>query len=231
MKTRTVLNWSSGKDAAMAFFELQRSPRYEVVQLLTTVNAEAERVVMHGVRAELAERQAAAMRLPLRKILLPAAPDDVVYRQAMQLAMDELKAGGVTASAFGDLFLEDLKQYREAQLAQVGMEAVFPLWKRATTALVHEIEDAGIRAMIVCVNEKYLGKEFLGMEIGRSFLDRLPPGVDPCGENGEFHTLVTDAPFFAAPLPVITGEVVHKKYAPSGEGAWDTGFYFLDCGL
>lgn len=228
MRTRTVLNWSSGKDAAMAFFELQQSSRYKVAGLLTTVNAESERVVMHGVRAGILELQATAMQLPLRKIMLPASPDDHMYRQAMQAAMEELKADGITAAAFGDVFLEDLKQYREAQLALAGMEAVFPLWKRDTRTLVQQIEAAGIRAIIVCVNEQYLGKEFLGMEIGHSFLDRLPDGVDPCGENGEFHTLVIDAPFFSAPLPVVTGGIAYKKYAPSGESAWDTGFYFLD---
>lgn len=229
MKKKTVLNWSSGKDAALACWMLQQSQQYEIVQLLTTVSGETDRVLMHGVRADIVDRQAEAMGLSLRKIMLPAAPDDVLYRQAMQQAMDELKADGIVASAFGDIFLEDLRRYREAQLVQAGIEAVFPLWGKDTAMLVQQIEDAGIRAMIVCVNEKYLGREFLGMEIGRRFLDVLPPGVDPCGENGEFHTLVTDAPFFIAPLPVRTGEIVYKKYAPSGEDAWDTGFYFLDC--
>jgi uncharacterized protein (TIGR00290 family) len=137
---------------------------------------------------------------------------------------------GVSASAFGDIFLDDLRHYREQQLQTVGIQAVFPLWKRDTTELVKEVEDAGIEAMLVCVNEKFLGKEFLGRKVDRHLLNDLPAGVDPCGENGEFHTFVYNAPFFKSPIPIALGEVVYKQYmaADNDNDKWNTGFYFLD---
>ena len=188
---------------------------------------------MHGVRERLLDMQTERMKLPLIKVKLPASPHDDLYKQSMQETMTSLKAQGVTAAAFGDIFLEDLKLYREQQLAQVGLNVVFPLWKRDTRELVQIVEESGIEAIIVCVNEKYLGKEFLGMKIGAEFLSRLPPNVDPCGENGEFHTFVYNAPFFSAPIPITTGEIVHKTYgqAANESSKWDTGFYFLDVSL
>ncbi len=227
---KVVLNWSSGKDAAMAYWLLQQNKQYEVTQLLTTISAEHERIVMHGVREELLDAQAVRMGLPLSKIYLPAQPDDALYKTNMLEALEGFKKKGIQAAAFGDIFLEDLKAYREQQLALAGMNAVFPLWGRDTISLVKEVEDAGIDAVIVCVNEKILGKEFLGRKVGRELLAALPANVDACGENGEFHTFVYNAPFFSAPVPIRDGEVVYKQYlsADSGDGQWDTGFYFLD---
>jgi uncharacterized protein (TIGR00290 family) len=228
-EVKVVMNWSSGKDAALAYNFLVNQAAYKVTHLLTTLSQEHERVFMHGVREQLLDMQAERMGLPLIKVKLPASPDDEIYKQAMWQTMTDLRKKGVAASAFGDIFLEDLKVYREQQLAAVGMAAVFPLWKKDTRELVRMVEDAGIEAIVVCVSEKYLGKEFLGMKIGREFLDRLPAGVDPCGENGEFHTFVYNAPFFSEPISIVTGVVVYKTYSPGADdGKWDTGFWFMD---
>ena len=223
-----VMNWSSGKDAALALHLLRAMPEYAVTHLLTTINADAGRVFMHGIRAALLEAQAAAIGLPLIQVKLPPSPDDGLYRAAMAGALSALKNEGITTAAFGDIFLEDLKEYREAQLAGIGFTAVLPLWKMDSISLVKIIEDAGIEAVIVCVDAAKLDKEFLGRKINRQLLEDLPAGVDACGENGEFHTFVYNAPYFKEPLQIVTGETVHKQYAPSGEGAWNTGFYFLD---
>ena len=225
---KVVMNWSSGKDAALAYHLLTQDDRYKVTHLLTTLSSEHERVFMHGVREHLLDIQAARMSLPLLKVKLPASPDDNIYKQAMLQTMTGLKQQGVSTAAYGDIFLEDLKVYREQQLVQVGMEGLFPLWKKDTRELVHAVENAGIEAIIVCVNEKYLGKEFLGKKINAEFFKNLPGNVDPCGENGEFHTFVYNAPFFSAPIPIVTGEVVHRTYTSSEDSKWDTGFYFLD---
>lgn len=227
-KKKAVLNWSSGKDAAMAYHLLQQSNEYKVVQLLTTVNAEQDRVVMHGVREALLDAQADRIGVPLKKIKLPPSPDHEVYSNAMQEAMNELKESEIYTSVFGDIFLEDLKKYREQQLNGVGMQGLFPLWKRDTTELVQQVEDAGIEAMIVCTNARLLGEEFLGRKLDRSLLNDLPTGVDPCGENGEFHTFVYNAPFFKSPIAIKKGTIVERTYKNE---AGDSGFYFLDLEL
>ncbi len=225
---KVVMNWSSGKDAALAYHMLLADERYKVSHLLTTLSSEHERVFMHGVREKLLDMQAERMQLPLLKVKLPASPDDTIYKNAMLQTMTDLKAQGVSAAAYGDIFLEDLKVYREQQLAQVGMAGIFPLWKKDTRELVRMVENAGIEAIIVCVNEKYLGKEYLGRKINADLLNSLPDNVDPCGENGEFHTFVSSAPFFSAPIPVVMGEIVHRTYKSNEDSKWDTGFYFLD---
>jgi uncharacterized protein (TIGR00290 family) len=221
----TVLNWSSGKDAALAYHLLLQQDVCKVTHLLTTINAEHDRIFMHGVRESLLDAQAQRMGLPLEKLKLPPSPDDGVYKTAMAAAFDRLKQQGVTTAAYGDIFLEDLKQYREAQLAAAGIGAAFPLWQRNTRELIHAVEDTGIEAMIVCVNGKVLGKEFLGRKIDRSLLADLPEGVDPCGENGEYHSFVYNAPYFREPVPVTKGETVFRQY-DTAENSW--GFYFLD---
>ena len=225
---KVVMNWSSGKDAALAYHLLSQDARYRVTNLLTTLSSEHERVFMHGVRERLLEMQAERMALPLLKVKLPASPDDTLYKQAMMDTLQDLKKHGVIVAAYGDIFLEDLKVYREQQLAQVDIKGIFPLWKKDTRELVRMVENAGIEAVIVCVNEKYLGKEYLGRKINAEFLNELPDNVDPCGENGEFHTFVYNAPFFSAAIPIVIGEIVHRTYTSSEESKWDTGFYFLD---
>ncbi|HTM65781.1 MAG TPA: hypothetical protein VL093_05660 [Flavipsychrobacter sp.] len=225
---KTVLNWSSGKDAAMAYFLLQQNTQYEVVQLLTTINKENDRIVMHGVRESLLEMQATRMNLPLEKIYLPSSPANEIYQMKMESALTKLKTQDIKAAVFGDLFLEDLKAYRESQLAKIGMEAIFPLWKMNTTELVRKLEATGIEAIIVCVNEKCLGKEFLGRKVDLDLLDDLPANVDPCGENGEYHSFVYNAPFFSDPIRIHKGEIVYKKYPAAKESDGTSGFYFLD---
>ncbi len=224
---KTVMNWSSGKDAALAFYLLQEDGKYDVTHLLTTVNDEQDRVVMHGVREELLDAQAERMSVDMKKVKLSASPKDNVYKRAMKRALHELKQAGVNTAAFGDIFLEDLKAYREQQLQEVGYDVIFPLWKMDTMELVRMVERSGIEAMIVCVNEQYLGKEFLGRRIDRQLLNDLPKNVDPCGEHGEFHTFVYNAPFFSSAIQVQKGEMVHKTYNNKA-GNWDAGFWFLD---
>lgn len=225
-----ALNWSSGKDAAMAYYHLQHNNSYRVKTLLTSLSESYNRVSMHGTPATLLELQAQRMQLPLKKILLPENADMDIYNGIMQTAVTELKAEGIATFAFGDIFLEDLKTYREAQLAKAGATAVFPLWKKNTADLVAQLEDAGIKAMIICVHDKFLSKDFLGRFVNRELLRDLPSNVDPCGENGEYHTVVIDAPFFNKAITVTKGETVYKKYAADANqsDAWHTGFYFLD---
>ncbi len=223
------MNWSSGKDAALAFHLLSLQPGYEVTHLLTTLSQEHDRVFMHGVQERLLDMQAQKMGLPLIKVKLPARPDDSIYKNAMLETLNGLQGQGIHTAAFGDIFLDDLKAYREQQLAQAGFTGIFPLWKRDTRQLVQQVQAAGIEAIIVCVNERFLGKEFLGRKIDSSLLGDLPANVDPCGENGEFHTFVYNAPFFFTPIPIVAGETVYKTYtSPDGDAGWDTGFYFLD---
>ncbi|MBA3827648.1 MAG: adenine nucleotide alpha hydrolase [Taibaiella sp.] len=223
----TVLNWSSGKDAALAYHLLKDGGKYHVSTLLTTLNVEHDRVFMHGLREQLLDMQAERMKLPINKVKLPPSPDDSLYKEAMKNVLTMLKKLGVTVAAFGDIFLEDLKLYREEQLSQAGMKATFPLWKMDTKELISIITEKGIEAIIVCVNERCLGKEYLGRKIDAAFLEGLPPDVDPCGENGEFHTFVYNAPYFSAPIRIKQGEIVYRNYATEGS-TWDTGFYFLD---
>jgi uncharacterized protein (TIGR00290 family) len=227
---KIVLNWSSGKDAALAYHLLSKSPDCQVVRLLTTINEEARRVVMHGLSEALLDEQVKRMNIPITKVRLPAAPDDSIYKTTLENVLNELKLEGISTAAFGDIFLEDLKTYREEQLRKAGFEAIFPLWKKDSIELISTIEKVGIGAMIVCVNEKYLDKSFLGRKIDTAFLNDLPDNVDPCGENGEFHTYVFNAPYFSAPIDVQKGEIVYKKYETENAN-WDTGFYFLDLQL
>lgn len=222
-----VLNWSSGKDAAMALYLLQQSGSYKVQSLLTSLSEAYGRISMHGVREAVLERQAMHLQLPLQKIYLPENADMDTYNRIMGAAVSEIKAAAIYTLAFGDIFLEDLKAYREKQLEAAGMKAVFPLWKRDTAQLVKEVEEVGIRAMIVCVNNRYLDQSFLGRYIDSRLLADLPAGVDPCGENGEYHSLVVDAPYFSGgPLPVKAGEMVYREYALDEHNK--QGFHFLD---
>ena len=208
---------------------MSQDERYNITHLLTTINAEYDRIFMHGIREELLNAQAKRIGIPLKKVKLPSSPNDSLYKEAMQTTLEELKKQGVTAAAYGDIFLEDLKVYREQQLESIGIKGVFPLWKKDTKELVKQFEETGIEAIIVCVSEKYLGKDFLGRKINAELLNDLPKNVDSCGENGEFHTFVYNAPFFSSPIAVKQGEIVYKSYAPAGSSdKWDSGFHFLD---
>jgi uncharacterized protein (TIGR00290 family) len=206
MKQRVVLSWSGGKDCALALHELRRGG-YEVAALLTTVTEGSGRVGMHAVRRELLLRQIDSLGLPLREIPMPPFPPNEVYEARMRQALDECLTDGITEVAFGDLFLEDIRSYRERSLARVGMRGVYPLWGRETAALARELLDLGLRAVLVCVDLRKLDRSFVGREIDARFLAELPSGVDPCGENGEFHTFVFEGPGFREPVAFVRGAV------------------------
>jgi uncharacterized protein (TIGR00290 family) len=195
------------------------------------------RISMHGVRKELLEQQAAAIGIPLQKLFLPDQPSMAEYEKYMMKTMKQLHHEKFTHSVFGDIFLEDLRAYREAQLATIGIKAVFPIWKRNTTELINEFIDLGFKAIVVCVNEKYLDKSFCGRIIDESFIKDLPQHVDMCGENGEFHTFVYDGPLFKKPVIFTKGEIIYRKYtAPKQQSdncfqpaaIAEYGFYFCD---
>jgi len=208
---RVILSWSGGKDSAMALYELRRSGDYEVIALLTTVAREFERVSHHGVRVELLEEQAAAVGVALHKLYLP--PDRCTneeYEALMERTMLDFWARGVRTVAFGDIFLADLRAYRERNLAKVGMRGLFPIWHRDTGELMRTFIGLGFRAHLACVDGTKLGREFAGRAIDATLLRDLPPEVDPCGENGEFHTCVVAGPMFSKRLAVTTGERVER---------------------
>jgi len=208
---KTFLSWSSGKDSAYALWTLQRDPGIELAGLLTSVNSSVDRVAMHGVRSTVLQAQADTAGLPLLTIPLPDPCTDEQYRAEMSRAIDEVKRRGVQAIAFGDLFLEDVRAYREAQMAGTGITPIFPLWGRPTRALAEEMIEAGCQAIVTCVDTQQLDRSFVGHSFDRRLLDDLPVGVDPCAENGEFHTVAVAGPMFAAPLAVEIGEVVDRE--------------------
>lgn len=207
---RVVLSWSSGKDSAWALWELRRRSDVEVVGLLSTLNAEADRVAMHAVRRSLLRAQAEAAGLPLDEVELPSPCPNEAYERAMAEAVARARARGVEAFAFGDLFLEDVRRYREAQLDRAGMGAMFPLWGRDTSVLARRMAGAGTRAIVTCVDPRQLDPAFAGRVWDEALLSELPAGVDPCGENGEMHTFVFEGPMLDHPLAVRTGEVVER---------------------
>jgi len=210
MKPKALLSWSSGKDSAFALHEVQRAGELEIVGLLTTVNQEFARVAMHAVRVELLRRQAEAARLPLAIVEIPWPCPNGVYEAAVGETLRSARGEGVTHVVFGDLFLADIRSYREAQLAPLGLTPVFPLWQRDTRALAHTMIDSGVSARLTCVDPRALDRRFAGRAFDRALLDELPPTVDPCGENGEFHTFVTHGPMFAHPIDVTLGDVVER---------------------
>jgi uncharacterized protein (TIGR00290 family) len=209
-RPRAVVSWSSGKDSAYALYEARRAGRLHVVGLLTTITETYGRVSMHGVREEILDAQAEAAGLPLFKVPIPSPCPNEVYERAMGTMMGRLQSEGVRAVIFGDLFLEDIRAYREAKMRGTGLEPVFPLWGRPTGALAEEIVDAGFEARIVALDPKKIPPRFAGRSFDRQLLADLPPEVDPCGERGEFHTCVTAGPIFHWPIPVVPGDVVER---------------------
>ena len=205
------MSWSGGKDSARALHELSRDARYEVVELMTSVSEEFRRVSHHGVREDLLRAQADSIGLPLTIIYLPSGQSctNDVYDEIMSDALARIKARGIYAVAFGDLFLEDLRAWREANLSKAGMTGVFPIWKRDTTELSQEIIAMGFKAILTCV-EGNVGPGFVGRPYDDALLHDLPPGVDPCGERGEFHSYVYQGPCFRDPVPVTVGEIVTR---------------------
>jgi uncharacterized protein (TIGR00290 family) len=209
-RTKIWLSWSSGKDSAWSLHDLRCSPDFEVTALLTTVNRDASRVAMHAVREELLEAQAAAAGLPLVKVAIPSPCSNAVYEEAMAAAMARARAEGIFHVAFGDLFLEDIRRYREEKLQGVGMTPIFPVWGRDTGRLAREMVAGGLRAYLTCVDPRQLDRKFAGRAFDSSLLDELPAGIDPCGERGEFHSCVVAGPMFSRPLAVIPGEIVER---------------------
>ncbi len=204
------MSWSSGKDSTCALQAVRQDPAVTVTRLLVTVNAESDRVAMHAVRRSLLEAQADRLGLPLHVVEIPSPCPNEVYEQRMGAAMAAATSEGVEAIAFGDLFLDDIRAYREQSLAGSGVRPVFPLWGRPTGPLARDMISSGIRAVLTCVDPAQLPASFAGRPFDRELLDDLPPGVDPCGERGEFHTFVSDGPGFARPIEVRTGEVVRR---------------------
>lgn len=210
MCPKAFVSWSSGKDSAFALHEARRLGAFDVVGLLTTVNEVHHRVAMHGTRETLLDRQIAATGLPCIKVPLPSPCPNEIYEARMAKACAHLTAQGVRHVVFGDLFLEDIRAYREARLKEAGLEGVFPLWRRDTRTLAHEMIDSGLVAHLVCIDPRQLDRRFAGRRFDAALLAELPSTVDPCGENGEFHTAVSAGPMFAAPISVESGEVIER---------------------
>jgi uncharacterized protein (TIGR00290 family) len=205
-----LLSWSSGKDSAWTLHALRGRDDLEVVGLVTTVNAPAERVAMHAVREGLLEQQAEATGLPLWRVPLPHPCPSGAYEAAMRSLLERARSAGIEAMAFGDLFLEDVRRYREDRMQGSGIEPLFPLFGSSTDALAREMVDAGVRAFLTCVDPAQLPRKFAGRRFDAELLRDLPDGVDPCGERGEFHTFAVEGPMFARPIPVEVGETVER---------------------
>jgi uncharacterized protein (TIGR00290 family) len=209
-RARTLLSWSSGKDSAWALHLLRQQADVEVVGLLTTVNEVADRVAMHAVRSELLRAQAEAVGLPVHVVRIPSPCSNEQYQAAMSVAIEQAKSAGITAMAFGDLFLEDVRRYRVEMLSGTGIRPLFPVWGIPTNELARAMVASGLRARLTCVDPKQIAPSFVGREFDAAFLDELPATVDPCGERGEFHTFTYDGPMFHHPVPVQSGELVER---------------------
>lgn len=210
MKRKTLVSWSSGKDGAWMLYVLRQDPSIEVGALLTTMNEQFDRVAMHAVRRRLVEAQAHAADLPLRTVPLPWPCTNAQYEERMRSATTEALADGFTHVAFGDLFLEDVRKYREERLAGTGLTPLFPIWGIPTRELASRMIDNGLRSVLTCVNPVHLHRSFAGRQFDRSLLVDLPDAVDPCGERGEFHSFAWDGPMFSQPIPIEVGEVVER---------------------
>ncbi|WP_417360107.1 diphthine--ammonia ligase [Galbibacter sp.] len=235
MAFKTFFNWSTGKDSALALYSLLQDPSYSVDQLFTTISMDSNRVSMHGIQRDLLLKQASQIGLPLSILELPEQTSMQVYDQLMQTTLVEKKKQGFTHAGFGDIFLEDLRTYRESKLESIGLQAHFPLWKIDSLKLMHKFIDLGFKAITVAVNAKVLDKTMVGKEIDEDFLQLLPLGVDPCGENGEFHTFVYDGPIFKKPVEFIIGDKVLRTYSSPNskedkdhQRSWDDSFWFCD---
>jgi len=238
---KALFNWSSGKDSALALYKMLQNSDFKIEYLVTSVNQQFQRISMHGVRVELLAAQAKSIGLPLKIMQIPEMPTMEVYENVMFETLSEIKKEGITHAVFGDIFLEDLRKYREDQLAKLNFQAVFPLWKIPTHNLIQEFISLGFKTIIVCVNERYLDKSFVGRIIDQDFINDLPENVDVCGENGEFHTFTFDGPIFSEPVKFEIGEIVYRKYEKpktentsntacdtNSDEVFDYGFWYCD---
>jgi len=240
VKNKALFNWSSGKDSALALYKTLQNPDIEITSLLTSVNKKHNRISMHGVRTELLVQQSESIGLPLHIMEIPEMPTMEVYENVMIATLGKFKKEGVTHSIFGDIFLEDLRKYREDKLAELDFKGVFPLWKIDTRELICEFLALGFKTIVTCVNERNLDKSFVGRIIDEQFIADLPEDVDVCGENGEFHTFTFDGPIFSTPIDFEIGEIVYRKYErpkedssdtacdTSSSDAFDFGFWYCD---
>jgi len=211
MKKKAILSWSGGKDSALALYEIQKNQGYEIISLLTTFTKDYDRVSLHGTRRILLERQAESIGLPLHKIFIPKKASSEEYEQKMKKSLVKFQESGVSEVIFGDIFLEDLRKFREEKLSQVGMRAAFPIWKKDTRKLAHQFVELGFKAIVTCVDTKILAKKFAGRTIDEQLLAELPPAVDSCGENGEFHSFVSEGPIFRETIPYKLGKAVLRE--------------------
>jgi uncharacterized protein (TIGR00290 family) len=219
-----IFNWSGGKDSAMALYKVLQEKQFDIRFLMTSVSNDSDRVSMHGVRKSLLYKQCEHMGLPLKVLQLPTSPEMDVYEKELFKMMTQFKDQGIDYSIFGDIFLEDLKAYREKQLSTVDMQGVFPLWKKDTSYLIDQFIDMGFKTILTAIDESKLDKSFAGRIIDKEFVKDLPKNVDPCGENGEFHTFVFDGPIFKKPVEFTKGEIIYKTYSHDK----DYGFWFCD---
>lgn len=236
--TKAYLNWSSGKDATFALHKAVESGDFSVEKLVTSLNTDFDRVSMHGIRKELLERQAESLGIPLHIIPLHGDVSMEKYNDIMREHTSQLKKEGFETAIFGDIFLEDLMEYRKEQLKTIGLTGEFPLWKMETSTLSKQLIELGYKAIVVSINAKLLDESFCGRIYDESFLADLPDNVDPCGENGEFHTFVFDGPLFKKPIDFTVGEKVLRDFSPnknedeedcfSEPKTWDTKFWFVD---
>jgi len=211
MKEKVILSWSGGKDSALALYELEKTESYEIAALLTTVTQGYDRISMHGVQRILLERQAECLGFPLEKVFISKDSSNEDYESKMREVLEKYVNDGVSCVVFGDIFLEDVRKYREDNLSKMGMKGIFPIWRRDTRELAHTFIDLGFTAVITCVDSDVLDKTFIGKAFDESFLSKLPSTVDPCGENGEFHSFVYDGPIFREPILHAKGEVVLRE--------------------
>ncbi|UCC95591.1 MAG: diphthine--ammonia ligase [Candidatus Omnitrophota bacterium] len=218
MKEKVIFCWSGGKDSALALYETKNNPGYEIVSLCTTITEEYRRISMHGVREVLLERQAQSLGLPLAKIFITKDVSNEEYEHTMQAFLAGYKAVGVCSVVFADIFLAEVRKYRQENLLKIGMKAVFPLWGRNTAALARRFIDLGFRAVTSCVDSNVLGRRFVGRQFNRGFLRKLPSSVDPCGERGQFHSFVYDGPLFKEKVSYRKGEIILR----------DNRFYYCD---
>ena len=214
---KVLFSWSGGKDSAMALYEIQRTQQYEILSLLTTVTEDYDRVSMHGVRSTLLQQQAQSLGLPLEKILIPKNASNEEYESRMEITLTKFRQAGVSSVVFGDIFLEDIRKYREEKLSQIGITGLFPLWKRGSAELTQAFIDLDFKAIVTCVDSKVLDRTYIGRLIDERFLAELPANVDPNGENGEFHSFVFEGPIFKERIPYTVGKVVLRD-----------SFYFCD---
>jgi len=220
-REKVLVSWSGGKDSSLALYEIQKNGSYDIVALFTTITRDYDRVTMHGVRRNLLEEQVRAIGITLHEVFMPKNVSNEEYNRIMEREMKEAKERGISVLVFGDIFLEDIRKYREENLSKVSMKGVFPLWKRNSRELVKDFIRLGFKAIVVCVDSNVLTKDYIGRIVDEKFLEELPSNVDPAGENGEYHTFVFDGPIFKRKVNFEKGEIVFRENR----------FYYLDLTL